>query len=40
VTAIAARSSRTLRRGFVVLDSHGEGEFGDAVPGDRVMLRV
>jgi hypothetical protein len=40
VTAIAGTLFAHASAGFAVLDFYAEGEFGDAVPGDRVMLRV
>ncbi len=40
VTAIAGTLFAHAHAGFVVLDFYGDGDFGDASEGDRVMLRV
>jgi hypothetical protein len=40
VTAIAGTLFAHAHSGFVVLDFYGDADFGDALEGDRVMLRV
>jgi hypothetical protein len=40
VTAIAGTLFAHAHPGFVVLDFYGDADFGDALEGDRVMLRV
>jgi hypothetical protein len=40
VTAIARTLFAHAHAGFVVLDFYGDADFGDALAGDRVMLRV
>ena len=40
VTAIAGTLFAHAHPGFVVLDFYGDADFGDALAGDRVMLRV
>jgi hypothetical protein len=40
VTAIARTLFAHAHSGFVVLDFYGDADFGDALTGDRVMLRV
>jgi hypothetical protein len=40
VTAIARTLYAHAHQGFVVLDFYGDQDFGDALAGDRVMLRV
>jgi hypothetical protein len=40
VTAIARTLYAHAHHGFVVLDFYGDQDFGDALAGDRVMLRV
>jgi hypothetical protein len=40
VTAIARTLYAHAHAGFVVLDFYGDADFGDALAGDRVMLRV
>ncbi len=40
VTAIAGTLFAHARAGFIVLDFYGDANFGDALVGDRVMLRV
>ena len=40
VTAIAGTLFAHAHPGFIVLDFYGDADFGDALAGDRVMLRV
>ena len=40
VTAISGSLFAHAHAGFVVLDFYGDADFGDALAGDRVMLRV
>jgi hypothetical protein len=40
VTAISGMLFAHAHAGFVVLDFYGDADFGDALAGDRVMLRV
>ena len=40
VTAISGTLFAHAHAGFVVLDFYGDADFGDALAGDRVMLRV
>jgi hypothetical protein len=40
VTAIAGTLFAHAHAGFMVLDFYGDADFGDALAGDRVMLRV